>query len=65
VDRNRGKRLVREVFRHARQQLGALDVVVQLRKGLDERDNAGVCEELRGLFAKIAQCGDHHAKPHE
>jgi len=63
VDRNRGKRIVREAFRRAQEQLGAVDVVVQLRKGLAKRDNAAVREELLDLFAKIEQCGDRRAKP--
>jgi ribonuclease P protein component len=32
VDRNRAKRLVREAFRQIRHRLGAVDVVVQLRR---------------------------------
>jgi ribonuclease P protein component len=64
VDRNRGKRLVREVFRQAGAELGALDVVVQLRGGLLRRDNAAAREELLGLFAQVRAKGSHDILPH-
>lgn len=53
VDRNRGKRLVREVFRQSLEALAAVDVVVQLRPSLANADNATVREDLLGLFARI------------
>jgi len=40
VARNRIKRLVRESFRHHRDVLGPLDLVVMGRQGVDRRDNA-------------------------
>jgi ribonuclease P protein component len=57
VDRNRGKRLVREAFRQAHQSLAEIDVVVQLRSTLATKDNATVRNDLLGLFAKISK--DH------
>ena len=53
VDRNRGKRLVREVFRQAQQDLAAIDVVVQLRAELGRQNNATARRDLLGLFAGI------------
>ena len=48
VDRNRGKRLVREAFRAAAADLGAYDVIVQLRSDLRARDERQRCaRELR------------------
>jgi ribonuclease P protein component len=57
VDRNRGKRLAREVFRQAAPQLGALDVIVQLRRGLLSSDNAAARRELLSLFARVSASG--------
>lgn len=54
VDRNRGKRLVREVFRRALQDLGAIDVVVQLRAELRKQNNATARRDLFGLFAGLS-----------
>lgn len=54
VDRNRGKRLVREVFRRALQDLGAIDVVVQLRAELRKQNNAAARRDLFALFAGIS-----------
>ena len=48
VDRNRGKRLIREVFRRA--NLGAHDVAVQLRNDLRAHDNAVLRDELLRLM---------------
>lgn len=55
VDRNRVKRLVRITYRQLAPELGALDIVVQLRDSPRSRDNAALFKELqellRGLFA--------------
>ncbi|MCW5604667.1 MAG: ribonuclease P protein component [Burkholderiales bacterium] len=63
VDRNRGKRLTREVFRQSQVELGALDIVVQLRSGLAKRDNAAAREELLALFANLGGCHRSAATP--
>jgi len=55
VDRNRGKRLVREVFRQAQQDLAAIDVVVQLRAELGRQNNAAARRDLLGLFAGLSK----------
>jgi ribonuclease P protein component len=56
VDRNRGKRLVREVFRSA--DLGAHDVAVQLRNDLRAHTNEVLRSELLKLMkAAVRQCG--------
>jgi ribonuclease P protein component len=56
VDRNRGKRLSREVFRCA--ELGAHDVAVQLRNDLRARTNAALRRELLELMlAAVRECG--------
>jgi ribonuclease P protein component len=56
VDRNRGKRLAREVFRCA--ELGAHDVAVQLRNDLRARTSAALRRELLELMeAAVRECG--------
>lgn len=50
VDRNRGKRLVREVFRSASATLGAYDIAVQLRTDLRAELNESLRAELRRLL---------------
>jgi ribonuclease P protein component len=54
VDRNRGKRLIREAFRTARENVGAMDVTVQLRNDLRRMTPAGVRLELGELLDKLA-----------
>ncbi|MDA1195865.1 MAG: ribonuclease P protein component [Planctomycetota bacterium] len=46
VRRNRFKRLVREVFRHVRAELGGVDVLVAPRRGLTEPTLAGLRADL-------------------
>jgi ribonuclease P protein component len=53
VDRNRGKRLARETFRLAQDDLAALDIIVQLRSELAKRDNRTVRQELLALFVDL------------
>jgi ribonuclease P protein component len=56
VDRNRGKRLVREVFRAA--DLGAHDVTVQLRNDLRAQTNDALRSELLELMkTAVRACG--------
>ncbi|MGZ8201668.1 MAG: ribonuclease P protein component [Burkholderiales bacterium] len=50
VDRNRGKRLIREVFRAAGATLGTHDIAVQLRTDLRAQPNDALRAELRRLL---------------
>ena len=57
VDRNRGKRLAREVFRAARAAhpgLPAVDVVVQLKNDLRKSGNPDLRRELERLLRDVA-----------
>lgn len=54
VDRNRAKRLVREVFRAARARLGGVDLVVQLRRCPGRGMEAAARSELARLLAELA-----------
>ena len=54
IDRNRGKRLIREAFRRCL-SFGAYDVVVQLRDNLREEDNHAVRAELDSAFVRLAK----------
>lgn len=56
VDRNRCKRLVREVFRATQPMLAALDVVVVCRRAVARREQAAGWEELADLFATVSEC---------
>lgn len=51
VDRNRIKRQIRESFRHHRDMIGAFDLVVMVRPGIDRLSRA----ELRGSLDKLWQ----------
>lgn len=53
VDRNRGKRLIRECFRATLAELGGLDVIVQVRTPLRDFDNEALRTELRELLHKL------------
>lgn len=53
VDRNRIKRVVRESFRHNKQQLNAIDLVVLGRKGLAELDNHELRVMIDALWFKM------------
>lgn len=58
VDRNRAKRLIRDIFRVALESLGAYDVTVQLRSDLRSENNAAVRAELeRALEALMRRAG--------
>jgi ribonuclease P protein component len=54
VDRNRVKRLVREMFRHTRFPC-AIDLVVVARAGLKQADNARVRASITRHFSELAQ----------
>jgi ribonuclease P protein component len=53
VDRNRLKRIAREVFRRHRQQLAGLDLVVMARGTAATADNAALAESLGRHFARL------------
>jgi ribonuclease P protein component len=63
VDRNRGKRLVREWFRAVMTDLAGLDVIVQLRTPLREFDNRALRAELQQLLDRLRAAGAR--QPHE
>ncbi|MFV0277537.1 MAG: ribonuclease P protein component [Parahaliea sp.] len=55
VQRNRVKRLAREVFRQLEVQPPYLDVVLLARRGIDQLDNAALSSILRGQWRKLAR----------
>ena len=55
VDRNRGKRLIREAFHLAALGLGAFDVTVQLKSDLRRESAATVRQELKDILEKLAR----------
>jgi ribonuclease P protein component len=58
VDRNRSKRLIREVFHARRENLVALDLVVQLRSDLRSQENSSIRAELAKLMDKVRRRPD-------
>jgi ribonuclease P protein component len=54
VDRNRGKRLAREVFSGLRERLPALDLVLQLKNDLRATSNSDLRKELKRLLRDAA-----------
>ena len=58
VDRNRVKRLTRIVHRQLAGELGALDVVVQLRSSPRGRDNTELFKELERVMRGLLQDAD-------
>lgn len=55
VQRNRVKRLAREMFRHADNTPPFMDVVLLARRGIDQLDNAELSSILRGQWRKLAK----------
>jgi ribonuclease P protein component len=53
VARNRIKRLVRESFRHSRQQLGSLDIVVIARAGIARQANRELAQALEKIWKRL------------
>ncbi len=51
--RNRIKRVVREAFRHHKDKLGDLDLVVLVRFDADRLNNARLSSRLTKLFSDI------------
>jgi ribonuclease P protein component len=63
VDRNRVKRLIREIFRERAPTFAAYDVAVQLRSDLRSDNNESIRAELSGLLASLARrCNADAAK---
>jgi ribonuclease P protein component len=57
TQRNRLKRLSREAFRHHRDGLAGLDVIVMARPGADRLDNQELRASLEKLYAQLpARC---------
>lgn len=57
VTRNRIKRLVRESFRHRRDRLNGLDIVVMARRGARDATNAELYQSLARHWDRLAkQC---------
>jgi ribonuclease P protein component len=57
VDRNRGRRLVREWFRLQQDQLAPLDIVVQFRTDLRNSSSAALRAELGKLMNRLGAAG--------
>ena len=53
VERNRIKRLIRESFRHTRLQLPGLDIIVLIRKGLDNLPNFVISSKIDALWKDL------------
>ncbi|MBI4204859.1 MAG: ribonuclease P protein component [Betaproteobacteria bacterium] len=54
VDRNRCKRIVREVFRERKESLAMLDVVVMCRAAVPRKEAAGARRELGRLLVAVS-----------
>ncbi len=50
VQRNRIKRLIRESFRLRKQEFDTIDLVVLVRRGLDQMENLEILNQLNKLF---------------
>ena len=60
VDRNRGKRLVRELFRLRHEQLMPFDIVVQIKTALRKSSSASLRMELDKLLNQLVEIGVKH-----
>ena len=57
VQRNRLKRLLREMFRHAQQELPAVDIIVLAGAGVGDRNNDENRQTIEELLTKVrAEC---------
>lgn len=56
VDRNRLRRILREVFRHRQHDLGAFDIVVRLKRNAAEDE---LKEEFGRLLLACRSCAKH------
>ncbi len=55
MQRNRIKRIVRESFRLNQHDLPAIDMVVMVKSGIDQLNNAEINQELTKIWRKIIQ----------
>jgi ribonuclease P protein component len=55
VDRNRVKRLIREIFRATGEKIGAYDVTIQLRSDLRAAQNSAIRAELQDLLGSLGR----------
>ena len=53
VQRNRIKRVIREIFRHHSGLSHSSDIVVIARKGLDQLDNQEICDTFAALITRL------------
>ncbi|MBI5938623.1 MAG: ribonuclease P protein component [Betaproteobacteria bacterium] len=58
VDRNRLRRILREIFRHTQHDLAALDIVVRLKRAAPEHD---LKEEFHRLLLACRSCANTSA----
>ncbi|MDQ3187159.1 MAG: ribonuclease P protein component [Pseudomonadota bacterium] len=56
VNRNRAKRLLREVFRARQQNLAGLDLVVRLRRNISQGNSVRITEEAEVLMLQLRRC---------
>ena len=64
VKRNRVKRLVRESFRGTKSQIPNLDVVVLIRRGIDDLPNVKITSKLDSLWRDLcAKTTDQTIQP--
>lgn len=64
VKRNRVKRLVRESFRGTKSQIPNLDVVVLIRRGIDNLPNVKITSKLDSLWRDLcAKTADQPIQP--
>ncbi|WP_218312111.1 ribonuclease P protein component [Alteromonas antoniana] len=54
-DRNRIKRLIRESFRHRRQALPCVDIIVVGKSGADRMSNGEIYAQLEKLWRKLSK----------
>ncbi|NOX44107.1 MAG: ribonuclease P protein component [Gammaproteobacteria bacterium] len=60
VARNRIKRLIRESFRHNKNNVKELDIVVIVRRGTDKLDNQTITAALQKHWQRLAQQANGH-----
>lgn len=65
VARNRIKRLIRESFRHHRQALAGLDLVVLVKPGIDAADNRSLHASLARHWKRLQAAADSSAHPQD
>jgi ribonuclease P protein component len=54
VQRNRTKRLLREWFRESRQELPAMDLVINAREGIHRMSLEALSREMKDVFRRVA-----------